>query len=73
MWAHRNASAFFSFYAIIHTEFDSWEQIEKRNRLAVELEKDLFEKVKSDGLEEPIKNKKTDKESSTGSPPKINK
>ena len=72
MWAHRNASAFFSFYGIIHTEFDSVEQIEKRNRLALEIEKDLFENVKSDGLEDPIKQKKTDRDVIIGSP-KLNK
>ena len=48
------------------------EQIEKRNRLALEIEKDLFENVKSDGLEDPIKQKKTDRDVIIGSP-KLNK
>lgn len=57
MWAHRNAASFFNFYARLHPEFDSSEQFEKRSKLAIEIENDLFSNIKSDGLEESTKNK----------------
>lgn len=47
--SHINAANFFRYYAEFHPDFDSMEQVEKRERLAAELEKDLFENVKTEG------------------------
>ena len=60
------------YYARIHPEYDSSEQFDKRNKLALDIEDDLFSNIKSDGLEENVKVKRVDNESGTSSP-KVNK
>lgn len=70
--AHQNAAAFFKFYELTHPEFDSKEQYEKRTKLAEEIEKDLFENIKSDGLDEPARKSKRENTSGPGSP-RVNK
>lgn len=72
MKAHHNAARFFKYYEQNHPEFNSLEQYEKRTLLANTIENELFEGIKSEGLEEPVKKPKRDTDSACSSP-KLNK
>mmetsp|Transcript_22169 Transcript_22169/g.19701 ORF Transcript_22169/g.19701 Transcript_22169/m.19701 type:complete len:217 (+) Transcript_22169:501-1151(+) len=68
MRAHINAALFFTHYSKKHPEFDCTEQCDKRKKLSIIIERDLFDKVNTSGLDDPPSKNKIEENTNYASP-----